>query len=112
KARHNGIELHFNFSLDSKSAMDPASYEFTQWNYKWQASYGSAQWSVKDPNKQGRDPVKITGAQLSANSRSVFLEIEDFQPVNQILAKIKLKDRLGQTFDEEIYFTINRVPSR
>ena len=112
KVRRNGIELHFNFQLDAKSATNPASYELTQWNYKWRPSYGSAQWSVKDPEKQGRDPVKITQLYLGGMSRSVFLEIPDLQPVNQVLAKLRLKERSGGTFEEEIYFTINRVPPR
>lgn len=112
KVRRNGIEFRFNFMLDVETATDPASYELEQWNYKWQASYGSAQWSVKHPDQKGRDPVEISRVYLSADNRGVFLEIPDLQPVNQILAKLKLKEKRGQPFNEEIYLTINRVPGR
>ena len=110
KVRSNGVEFSFNFDLDAASVADLKAYDFTQWNYKWQASYGSAQWSVKHPNRQGRDRVEIKRATIGADGRSVFLQIPDVRPVNQMLAKLKLKGRDGQEFREEIYLTINRVP--
>jgi len=110
EVRSGGIEFSFNFDLDPKVATNPQSYDLTQWNYRWRASYGSAQWSVKNPDRQGRDPVRIARVTLGADGRSVFLGIPDIQPVNQVLARLKLKGRDGQSFIEEIYLTINKVP--
>jgi mono/diheme cytochrome c family protein len=110
QVRPGGIEFTFNFDLETKSAKRPGSYDLEQWNYKWQASYGSAQWSVKDPAKQGRDKVAITEVIVGKDGRSVYLKIPGIRPVNQVLAKLKLRGRDGQAFEEEIYLTINRVP--
>ena len=112
KVRPRGIEFTFNFNPDEESATNLDSYDFTQWNYKWAASYGSAQWSVENPSKQGRDKVAIKSAKLINNGRGVFLEIPGIQPVNQVFAKFDLKTDGGQVFEEEMYLTINRVPKK
>ena len=112
KVHSKGIEFRFNFSLDVDSAQDPDSYDLEQWNYKWEASYGSAQWSVKDPNQKGRDKVEVEKVEISADGRVVFLHIPDIRPVNQILAKLNFKAGDGHEFKEEIYLTINKVPNR
>lgn len=112
RIRPKGIEFTFNFDLDTDSAIDIASYNLEQWNYKWQASYGSAQWSVKNPDEKGRDAVVVKQVYISGDGRGVFLEIPGIQPVNQVLAKLKLKAQDGREFNEEIYLTINKVPQR
>jgi hypothetical protein len=112
RVRPLGLELSFNFKLDPRIATNPKSYELEQWNYKWQASYGSAQWSVKNPSTKGHDTVDISRVTLSKDGQGVFLEIPGIQPVNQIHAKLSLKTAKGETFKEEMYLTINRVPER
>ena len=54
----------FTCPLDQDAPMDPDSYSILQWNYKWAADYGSRQWSVADPTKQGYDEVKVKSAKL------------------------------------------------
>ena len=112
KVYADGIQFRFNFSLDADSTQDPDSYDLEQWNYKWQASYGSAQWSVKDPGKKGRDKVDVEKVEIGSDGRSVFLHIPDIRPVNQVLAKLNFKASDGREFKEEIYLTINKVPKR
>lgn len=112
RVRPQGLELSFNFNLDPPTATNPESYELEQWNYKWQASYGSAQWSVKNPTEKGHDTVEISRVTLSKDGRGVVLEIPGIRPVNQIHAKLSLKTAKGETFKEEMYLTINRVPER
>jgi hypothetical protein len=108
--RSGGIELTFNFPLDPKTATDPSSWTLEQWNYRWQASYGSAQWSVRSPDHQGRDAVEVAGVGLSDDGSKVFLEIPELRPVNQVFMRMALKARDGRVFNEETYLTINRVP--
>lgn len=108
--RSGGIELTFNFPLDPKTATDPSSWTLEQWNYRWQASYGSAQWSVRSPDRQGRDVVEVAGVGLSDDGSKVFLEIPELRPVNQVFMRMALKARDGRVFNEETYLTINRVP--
>ena len=79
-------------------------------NYKWLQRYGSDQWSVKNPDRKGRDEVKIDKVLVAPSGNRVLLAIPDIQPVNQILAKLDLKTADGGEFEEEFYMTINRVP--
>jgi hypothetical protein len=109
--RHNGIELKFNFKLDPKSAMDPASYQLKQWNYKWAASYGSKQYSPKS-GKVGQDAVEISNVKLATDGRSVLLQIPDINPVNQVKLNLKLKSADAKPFSELVYLTINKVPKK
>ena len=110
QVRRGGIELAFNFELDPKSAARKSSYELQQWNYKWLQRYGSDQWSVKDPDKKGRDEVVIEKVLAVPEKKRVFLSIPDIKPVNQVLAKVRVKAADGGMFEEEFYMTVNRVP--
>jgi len=62
--------------------------------------------------KPGRDDVKIASVTLDGDGRGAKLTIPDIQPVNQVYIQLKLKARDGEDFQEEIYWTINRVPGR
>ena len=110
QVKPGGIELTFNFKLDPQAAAKASSYKLQQWNYKWLQRYGSDQWSVKNPDRKGRDEVKIDKVLVAPSGNRVLLAIPDIQPVNQILAKLDLKTADGGEFEEEFYMTINRVP--
>jgi len=111
QVRHNGIELKFNFKLDPTSAMSLASYQLKQWNYKWAASYGSKQYSPKS-GKVGQDTVEISNVKLAKDGRSVFLQIPDIKPVNQVKMNLSLKSTDAEPFNELVYLTINKVPEK
>jgi hypothetical protein len=80
----NGINLTFTAPLDGPSANDPQNYAVEQWNYAWTEKYGSPDLSVSQPGQPGRDPVTVKSAQLSADRRTVFLEMPEIQPVMQM----------------------------
>ena len=48
-------------------------------------AYGSPDFSVENPKKQGRDAVEIKSAKLSSDARKVTLEIPGLKPVMQML---------------------------
>jgi hypothetical protein len=110
KVVKGGIELTFNFKLDRAAASKPSSYQLEQWNYKWLQRYGSDQWSVKNPDKQGRDPVQVTKVTIAPEGNKVFLSVPHIQPVNQVYAQLSLRTSDGERFEEQFYMTINRVP--
>ena len=112
KVHPGGIELGFNFKLDPATAAEVSRYQLEQWNYKWQQRYGSDQWSPSQPDKKGRDPVQIQSATLSPDGKKVFLKIPGIHPVNQVHGILKLKEAGGDSFEEEFYMTINKVPAR
>jgi hypothetical protein len=66
-----GVELTFTEPLDAATANDVGSYDVEQWQYRWSKEYGSKDWSVENPTKQGRDMVEIKSAKLSADGRTL-----------------------------------------
>lgn len=112
KAVKDGLRLAFNFPLRRDSATSLGSYDLEQWNYKWQATYGSEQWSLKHPDEKGHDKLVIQEVELGGDGRSVRLKIPGLRPVNQILLKLNLKTARDAEFREEVYLTINQVPGR
>ncbi len=111
QVEHDGLRLSFNFPLDAKSAEDPKSYVAQCWNYHWRHEYGSGTFSPQT-DEPGKDDLRFTSATVSADRKSVKLTANDIQPVNQLHLKVELRTRDGQAFQEEIYWTINRVPPR
>jgi hypothetical protein len=110
KVRNDGIELKFNFKLDPKTATEVNRYQLKQWNYKWAANYGSKQYSLKNPGKTGQDDVLVQEVKLADGGNSVFLQMPEIKPVNQMKMNLHLKSVDGKAFDELVYLTINRVP--
>jgi glucose/arabinose dehydrogenase len=96
--------------------IDPASVKhdvvsIQQWNYRWTQNYGSKDYLVSDPKKEGRDSVTIKVAKLSEDGRTLILSVPDLKPVMQMsinLGGLKAKD--GSRLDGVIYNTINYLP--
>jgi hypothetical protein len=108
-ARRNGLELTFTQPLDRSIAEDPGSYGVHQWNYLYAAEYGSKDWSVLHPRKEGRDEVSIKTARLSPDGKTVFLEMANLAPVMQMEVKFNLKSAAGKTFKNQFWLTLNRL---
>jgi glucose/arabinose dehydrogenase len=108
--RHDAIELAFTDPVDPETAGDPDSYSAQQWNYLYSENYGSPDFSVANPKKQGRDPVEIKSAKVSSDGKKVTLEIPGLQPVMQMSIKLRLRAADGGTISQEITHTIHRVP--
>ncbi len=106
-----GLQIDFAAPLDQKSATDLQNYSVEQWNYKWTSAYGSPEFSVANPDKQGHDTVEVKSAQLSADRRTLFLEIPDIKPVMQMRVKFHIQGASGADIDTEIHNTIARVPA-
>ncbi|WP_339730522.1 DUF6797 domain-containing protein [uncultured Gimesia sp.] len=105
----DGLRLSFNFPLDPTTATDLNSYLAEHWNYHWRPNYGSDMFSPTT-DRPGKESMNITKVTLSADGKSVKLTVPDLKPVNQVHLKLNLKDQQGQSFREEIYWTINGVP--
>jgi hypothetical protein len=109
--RRNGIQISFNEPLDAASARDDQNYSVEQWNYKWTQQYGSPEFSVKDPNKKGHDPVEIKSVKLGSDNKTIFIELAEVKPVMQMKIRINIKAADGTPIEQEIYNTINAVPA-
>lgn len=111
QAETDGLRVEFNFPLDPDSARDPESYVAEQWDYKWQASYGSDFYSPKT-GERGKEPLGVTEIEVSDDGHTVTLRVPDLQPADQVHLQLDLKAADGERFREEIYWTLNAVPGK
>jgi hypothetical protein len=107
---HTGLELSFTSPVDPETAGDVDSYFAQWWNYLYSEKYGSPDFSVAEPKKQGRDAVEIVSAKVSPDGKKVTLEIPGLRPVQQLLLRFRIKSADGPTLSQEIWYTIHKVP--
>ncbi|MEY4692289.1 MAG: hypothetical protein RIT19_2614 [Verrucomicrobiota bacterium] len=83
--KQDGASLEFTFSekLDPAVAADAGSFGVRRWNYRYTQDYGSKDWSVVDPNKEGRDEVEVKSAAVLPDGRTVRITLADARPAMQ-----------------------------
>jgi hypothetical protein len=127
QAVKGGLTVGFSDPLDKELATDVQNYSLEQWNYVWSASYGSPEISVKagntvQPGDKGgtewtkdqimikqHDALVIKSATLSADGRTVFLEIPGLQPAMQSHLRYNLETADGSVLRQEIFHTIHHL---
>ncbi len=107
----NGIVVRFSTALDPEAAADPGNYSMRIWQYLRQASYGSEDYRVLGEGV-GKDVLEIRSATLSADGRSVFVEIPDILPVQQYHLEMNLRSAGGERIREFVHGTIHETGSR
>jgi putative heme-binding domain-containing protein len=80
----NGILLHFTQPLQHEFVENVANHFAQCWNYRYSSGYGSREFSPSHYGTPGHDPVILASAKVLPDGRSLFLEIPDLQPVNQL----------------------------
>ena len=78
-------------------------------NYRYAAQYGSKDWSVADPEKEGRDEVILKSARLMPDGKTVFLEIPGLKPVMQMEIKYNLNTADGKPLRNQFWLTVNKA---
>jgi hypothetical protein len=106
----DGVVLKFNCKLDDAEAKNLSNYQLHQWNYHWTSTYGSAHYSLKNPEQKGEDAVLVQSATLSADQQSIFLHIPEITAVNTLRVRLNTKAADGQKVSNTVYLTINKVP--
>src|SRR5947207_3081491 len=110
-AQPNGLTLTFSQPLDKETAEDVGSYGVEEWNYRFAAQYGSKDWSVAHPEREGHDSLDVRSAKLLADGRTIFLELPNLIPVMQLQVQYNLNAKDGASLRGKLYATINRLPS-
>lgn len=105
-----GIMLQFNFKLDDEDVKNLSNYQLHQWNYRWTSAYGSAHYSLKDPEQKNEDAVAVQSANLSADRQSIFLSIPEIIEVNTLRIRLNVKAADGNKVSNTVYLTINKIP--
>jgi putative heme-binding domain-containing protein len=101
----NGVLVEFTQALD-RAFVEKTEHHFAQcWNYRYSSGYGSPEYSPSHYGLPGHDPVSIASAHLLADSRSLFLEMPDLQPVNQLHVNVGIaRDRTC-----DLFVTVHRL---
>ena len=107
-AHENGLAITFSDPVKRDTAEDPGSYSVKQWNYRYAEAYGSKDWSVANPQKEGRDTVTVKSALLQPDGRTVFLELDSVKPVMQMEVKWNLDTVSDRTLRSQMWLTVNR----
>ena len=105
EAYDNGILIRFAKPLDKASAENAAAYFAQEWNYRYSAAYGSDEYSVRAPELSGHDRLKITSAHVLAEGCSLFLEIPQLLPANNLHLHCNLPGLATRDF----FFTLHQL---
>jgi hypothetical protein len=105
-----GVTIGFPTALDPATAGDANNYSVKRWNYKWTSAYGSPDFKVSEPEKQGRDTVEVTGVTLSPDKKSVTVKFADIRQVMQEQISFKIASADGTPMAIDLYHTINVTP--
>lgn len=106
----DGLLLGYTDPLDPSTATDPGNFEVKAWNYRWSAQYGSP--DFRSDGTEGRDTWRVTSATLSADGRTVFLEIPEIRRTMQWHLEYRLSAADGSPLRNFVHGTIHRVGER
>jgi uncharacterized protein YfaQ (DUF2300 family) len=105
------VEVRFETPLDRAAAADASRYKVERWNYRWSGEYGSKNWSVVDPNREGKDAVTVEAAEVAADGRSVFLRLHGgVRPVMQMQVDYRLRAADGRPLRGSVFNTVHATP--
>ncbi|WP_406693936.1 plastocyanin/azurin family copper-binding protein [Singulisphaera sp. Ch08] len=104
-ARENGLLVTFSGPVDRAVAETPRSQFAQAWNYRYGPGYGSQEFSPHHPSMPGHDPLTIRSVTLLEDERTLFLEIPDLQPVNQL----HLHLRVDASRPVDLFATVHKL---
>ncbi|MBI2477210.1 MAG: hypothetical protein HYV60_00720 [Planctomycetia bacterium] len=105
RSHENGVAITFSSPLDCGVASAVGSHFAQCWNYRYSAAYGSPEFSTKHVGMRGHDVLTITGTHISSDAKTLFLEIPDIQPVNQL--HLRVQSNAGQPHD--LFATVHKL---
>lgn len=100
----NGVLVSFAEPVD-RNAIANVAHQFAQvWNYRYGPGYGSPELAPSHPGVVGHEALEIAGAHL-IDERTVFVEMPDIQPVNQLHLLLQVDAGPPQ----ELFLTVHKL---
>ncbi len=106
----NGVALTFSGPLDREATEDPSNYRLEAWNYKWSAEYGSPEYKPSAPGQVGRDEIDPKSATLLEDNRTVFIELPNLKPVDQLAVSYTLLTPDSKALEQTVTLTLSSIP--
>ncbi len=110
RVEQDELRVRFSFPLDPLATRNVSSYQVSQWNYQWTRNYGSPK-IHPETGQEGIQEVEIAQATVSSDRRELRLRIPGLKPVDQLQLKLKVVDENGVAFEEDVLWTIHRIPA-
>lgn len=105
QAHRNGLLVRFNGPVEAAS-LRPESFFAQQWNtVDYQHTYGSADYSVRQPEKIGHDRIVVSSVAVQPDGCSVFFGMPELRPAMYT----QLYGHLTGSTELDLYATINRL---
>jgi putative heme-binding domain-containing protein len=101
----NGVLVRFSEPID-RGVAERIENQFAQaWNYRYSSGYGSSEFSPSHRDVRGHDVLTITRAHVLPDGRSLFLEMPDLQPVNQLHLRLRAYPESAH----DLFLTVHRL---
>jgi glucose/arabinose dehydrogenase len=111
KVHDGGIEIGFTQKIDRELAEDPDSYSLSGSDIRWTHNYGTDEYEVGQRDsanqKKGRTKFTVKSAKLLQDGQSVFVEVENLQPVHLMQIDLDLETEDGKEIRSTIWNTIH-----
>jgi azurin len=105
----NGVSVTFSEPID-RAVAEKAGMHFAQcWNYRYSGAYGSPEYSTRHQGVQGHDTLVIKSAHVLSGGRTLFLEIPDLQPVNQLHLRLYVESTGTAPSGRDLFATVHRL---
>ena len=133
-ATKQGVELTFTSPLDEKTAADLANWNVEEWDYKWSSDYGSPEFKhsmianreefekagtsipIKfdgpEAQAKGHDKVEVKSVKLSADKKTVLLEMPNIHPVMQMKITANIKAADGTIIKQDVWNSIYKLATK
>ena len=104
----DGVAVTFSAPLEAGAA-DAGNVDVACWNYLWSAAYGSAEYSVAEPQRKGRDHLEVTAATLSPDRRTLTAAVSGMTTCMQMAIALRVQAADGTSAETTIYATVNAL---
>lgn len=101
----NGIRVDFLQPVKQEEVADPDSHFVQAWNYRYSGAYGSPEYSSRQLGLRGHDVLDVQSVSILPGGKSLFLEIRNLQPVNQL----HLLVATGREQEHDLFMSINHM---
>jgi putative heme-binding domain-containing protein len=105
RVHENGVAISFSSPLDREIASNASNHFAQCWNYRYSSAYGSPEFSTKHFGMRAHDFVRISASHLLDDGKTLFLELPDLQPVNQL--HLRIQTNAGS--HREMFATVHKL---
>ena len=105
-----GVKITFAEALDAARAADPSYYTAEGFNVVRSVDYGSPEFALTDPKSKKREPLEIKSVAVSADGKTIDVQIVGFRPMTNFVMKYDLLTATGTPVKNEFNATVNALP--